>query len=50
QVHDELVFEVPAARAEELVATAKAEMAGVIALDAPLVVNAAVGATWLEAH
>lgn len=50
QVHDELVLEVPAARAEELVAVTQAEMVGVIELAAPLTVNAAVGATWLEAH
>ncbi|PIE16813.1 MAG: DNA polymerase I, partial [Proteobacteria bacterium] len=50
QVHDELVFEVPAADADALVALAVEEMSGVIALSVPLVVNAAKGHTWLEAH
>ncbi|MFT7581097.1 MAG: DNA polymerase-1 [Myxococcota bacterium] len=50
QVHDELVFEAPEADADALIALATEEMVGAIDLDVPLVVNAAKGRTWLEAH
>ena len=50
QVHDELVFEVPAARVD----AARAAIAGVVTgaadLDAPLVVDVGVGDDWDEAH
>ena len=50
QVHDELVFEVPAA---ELVWAREAVpriMAGVATLAVPLVADVGVGANWEEAH
>jgi len=50
QVHDELVFEVPESDVDALRDLAVTEMTGVVTLDVPLVVNAAAGATWLEAH
>jgi DNA polymerase-1 len=48
-VHDELVLEVPEADAEAVAAVAKAEMAGVIELAAPLVVDVGWGRTWYDA-
>ncbi len=49
-VHDELVFEVPAAGAEELKHWVKNEMESVYLLDVPLVVDVGAGATWGQAH
>src|SRR5262245_1197763 len=49
-VHDELVFEVPAGRAEEFKGWVKNEMEGVYKLDVPLVVEVGAGQTWGEAH
>jgi DNA polymerase I len=49
-VHDELVFEVPAAGAEELKHWVKNEMESVYSLDVPLVVDVGAGATWGQAH
>jgi DNA polymerase-1 len=49
-VHDELVFEVPVAAAEEAKAKIRAVMEGVAKLDVPLVVDVGAGATWAEAH
>ena len=46
QVHDELVFEVDRARAEELAELVRAEMSGAYALDVPLVVDIRVGDNW----
>ena len=43
QIHDELVFEVPAAEIEATGAVVKAAMEGVMPLDVPLVVNTVVG-------
>ena len=50
QVHDELVFEVGEAQAEELVIKLPELMAGVVTLDVPLIVEAGVGNNWDEAH
>ncbi|WP_323763837.1 DNA polymerase I [Marinovum sp.] len=54
QVHDELLFEVEASAAEELIARARAVMEGaadpVVKLDVPLVADAGQGANWAEAH
>jgi DNA polymerase-1 len=49
-VHDELVFEVPAGRAEEFKQWVKNEMEAVHKLDVPLVVDVGSGQTWGEAH
>lgn len=50
QVHDELVFDVPAAAAPALGEKVKALMEGVYALEVPLVVELGTGANWREAH
>ncbi len=50
QVHDELIFEVPVAREEEVKAKIKQIMEEAVQLDVPLVVDAGVGANWHEAH
>ena len=50
QVHDELVFEVPAAEVEEVIALVRREMEEVIALKVPLKVEIASGKNWDEAH
>ncbi len=50
QVHDELLFEVPEAEADETAAVARRVMAGVAHLSVPLVVDTAAGATWADAH
>ena len=50
QVHDELVFETPAAERERLSALVREEMEGVIRLDVPLRVEIAAGRNWDEAH
>jgi DNA polymerase-1 len=54
QVHDELVFEAPAAEAEATCAVAKRVMERaadpVVALSVPLVVDARYAANWDEAH
>jgi DNA polymerase-1 len=49
QVHDELVFELPPAEADDLVALVKREMEGAAELSVPLVVEHAIGENWLEA-
>jgi DNA polymerase I len=49
-VHDELVFEVPAAGAEELKRWVKNEMETVYELAVPLVVDVGAGPTWGQAH
>jgi DNA polymerase-1 len=48
-VHDELLFEVPAAAAEETAALVKAQMQSAADLKVPLVVDVGVGRTWREA-
>jgi DNA polymerase-1 len=50
QVHDELVFEVPAAEAEATGALVRERMERVFALDVPLLVEVGVGRNWREAH
>ena len=49
QVHDELVFEVPAAHAEAVKRIVVEEMAAAFPLDPPLGVDVGVGADWLAA-
>ena len=48
-VHDELVFEVPAADAPEVARLVRAEMEGVASLQVPLVVDTGWGPSWYEA-
>ena len=54
QVHDELIFEVETAAADDLISTARGIMAGaaepVVKLAVPLVVDAGKGQSWAEAH
>jgi DNA polymerase-1 len=50
QVHDELVFEAPAAEQEALKALIRREMEGVIQLQVPLKVEISSGKNWDEAH
>ena len=54
QVHDELLFEVETAAAEDLIATARNVMEKAarpaVDLDVPLVVDAGQGDNWAEAH
>ncbi len=50
QVHDELVFEVPAAEAEATGALVRERMERVFALDVPLLVEVGMGRNWREAH
>jgi len=49
QIHDELVFEMPAATVEEESKRIEADMSGALKLSVPIVVNVASGANWLEA-
>lgn len=50
QVHDELVFECPKTRVDELSAMVKSEMEGAMELKVPLVASVGFGKDWLEAH
>jgi DNA polymerase I len=50
QVHDELVFEVPAAELEPTIATIRASMERPWPLEVPLVVDIGHGPTWAAAH
>jgi DNA polymerase-1 len=50
QVHDELVFEVPAEQLAGVQDIVRAEMEGVVQLDVPLRVDIRAGANWAEAH
>ena len=50
QVHDELVFEVPRESVDPVREMVVSVMEEVVQLDVPLVVNAAIGSNWLEAH
>ena len=50
QVHDELVFEAPAAERETLMSLVREEMEGVLKLRVPLRVEIAAGKNWDEAH
>jgi len=48
QVHDELVFEVPAAETKEVEELVRAEMEGVIVLKVPLVADLGFGPNWRD--
>jgi len=48
QVHDELVFELPAEAAEETAEMVRQEMTTALELDVPLKVDVSTGANWLE--
>jgi len=50
QVHDELVFEVPEAEKDAVMALVKREMEGVMKLRVPLKVEIGAGHNWDEAH
>ena len=50
QVHDELVFEVPANKQQQLINHVKSLMENVVNLKVPLVANAGVGMNWASAH
>ncbi len=50
QVHDELIFEVAENEAEDTIAVIRKTMEGSAHLDVPLVVDAAKGMNWDEAH
>ena len=48
-VHDELVFEVPEAKAEEMAALVRDKMQTAAKLDVPLTVDVGIGANWKDA-
>jgi DNA polymerase-1 len=48
-VHDELLFEVPRARAEEVAGVVREQMQGAAALKAPLTVDVGIGENWKDA-
>jgi len=48
QVHDELLFEVPADETNEITALVKSEMEGVVKLNVPLVADLAFGENWRD--
>jgi DNA polymerase-1 len=48
-VHDELLFEVSADRAEETAALVRERMQGAAQLNVPLTVDVGIGANWNEA-
>ena len=50
QVHDELLFEAPAAEAEATAALARRVMEAAAQLSVPLVVETGIGGSWAEAH
>lgn len=50
QVHDELVFECEAGRADEFAAMVRSEMENALSLRVPLVAEAGKGINWLMAH
>ena len=50
QVHDELVFECPKDRAEDLGKIVRSEMEQAMTLKVPLVASVGFGANWLAAH
>ena len=50
QVHDELIFEVKKAFAEEALENITSLMEDSVKLDIPLIVDANTGANWNEAH
>jgi DNA polymerase-1 len=48
-VHDELLFEVPAPRADDVAAVIRARMEGAASLAIPLTVDIGIGANWKDA-
>jgi DNA polymerase-1 len=48
QVHDELLFEVPADEVAEVETLVRTEMEGVIQLSVPLVADLGIGANWRD--
>jgi DNA polymerase-1 len=48
QVHDELLFEVPADETAEVEELVRAEMEGVVKLDVPLVADLGFGENWRD--
>ena len=50
QVHDELVLESPLEERDALVDLVREEMASVMELSVPLVVDVGFGQSWAEAH
>jgi len=48
QVHDELLFEVPAEEKSEIESLVRAEMEGVVKLNVPLIADLAFGANWRD--
>jgi DNA polymerase I len=48
-VHDELLFEVPAGRAETIAALVRQKMESAASLDVPLTVDVGIGENWKEA-
>jgi DNA polymerase-1 len=48
QVHDELLFEVPRANAEPLLARVRDRMENAMQLNVPLRVESGMGTNWLE--
>lgn len=50
QIHDELLFEAPAAEVEQVCAIVRERMEHAHPLRVPLVVDVGVGQTWAEAH
>ncbi len=50
QVHDELVFEVPAAEIDKMSQLVKENMENAMLLHVPVIVEIGIGNNWLEAH
>lgn len=50
QVHDELVFEVPADEVDRLTQLVRHEMATALEVSVPIVVDVGLGPTWADAH
>ena len=48
-VHDELLFEVPAPRADEFAALVRDRMQGAAAMKVPLTVDVGIGENWKDA-
>jgi DNA polymerase-1 len=48
-VHDELLFEVPSARAEELAGVVRDKMESAATLKVPLTVDVGMGGNWKDA-
>jgi DNA polymerase-1 len=48
-VHDELLFEVPKARADEVAAIVRDRMQSAVALRVPLTVDVGIGDNWKDA-